>query len=149
MSAYNIKWTTLGYVHVQESSNNLYCLIWQTCLCFYFARSVKKNRPKSYETLWCLERVMSNNSLPTEVTYCMCYIHKYFNTMGKQTMRVILTLTALNKYNKYNLNFHQLEFVSRCRDPQLQVGENYWYLFNLRPNICKKKFISNIGYFID
>ena len=31
-----------------------------------------------------------------------------------------------------NLNFHPLEVVSRCRDPQLQAAENYWYLFNLR-----------------
>ena len=30
------------------------------------------------------------------------------------------------------LNCHPLE-----RDPQLQVGENYSYLFDLRPNICK------------
>ena len=27
--------------------------------------------------------------------------------------------------------------MSRYRDPQLQVGENYPYLFYLRPNICK------------
>ena len=26
--------------------------------------------------------------------------------------------------------------VSRHRDPQLQVGGNYLYWFNLRPNIC-------------
>ena len=25
----------------------------------------------------------------------------------------------------FNLNFHPLEVVSRCRDPQLQVSENY------------------------
>ena len=25
----------------------------------------------------------------------------------------------------FNLNFHPLEFVSRSRDPQLQVSENY------------------------
>ena len=36
-----------------------------------------------------------------------------------------------------NLNFHPLEVVSRYRDPQLQVGENYSYSFNLRPNIYK------------
>ena len=36
-----------------------------------------------------------------------------------------------------NLNFHPLEVVSRYRDPQLQVGENYSHLFNLRPNIRK------------
>ena len=35
------------------------------------------------------------------------------------------------------LNFHKLEVVSRFRDPQLQVGEHYSYLFNLIPNICK------------
>ena len=23
------------------------------------------------------------------------------------------------------------------RDPQLQASSNYWYLFNLTPNICK------------
>ena len=28
--------------------------------------------------------------------------------------------------------FHPLEVVSRYRDPQLKVGENYSYLFNLR-----------------
>ena len=34
-------------------------------------------------------------------------------------------------------NFYPPEVVSRYRDPQLQVGENYTYLFNLGPNICK------------
>ena len=46
------------------------------------------------------------------------------------------------------LNFHPLKVVSRYREPQLQVGENYSYLFNLRSNICKywcldTDFISN------
>ena len=36
-----------------------------------------------------------------------------------------------------NSSFHPLEDVSRYRDPQLQVGENYSYVFNFRPNICK------------
>ena len=31
----------------------------------------------------------------------------------------------------FYLNFHPLKVVSRCRDPQPQVGENYAYLFNL------------------
>ena len=34
-----------------------------------------------------------------------------------------------------HLNFHPLEVVSRWREPQLQAGENYSYLFNLRPKI--------------
>ena len=33
------------------------------------------------------------------------------------------------------LHFQPLEVVSRYRDPQLHVAENYSYLFNLRPNI--------------
>ena len=40
------------------------------------------------------------------------------------------------------INFHPPEVVSRHRDPQLQVGEKYSYLFNLRPNICKSSFHS-------
>ena len=35
------------------------------------------------------------------------------------------------------LNFHPLEVVSRYRDPQLQVSENYSSLLNLKPNISK------------
>ena len=35
------------------------------------------------------------------------------------------------------LNFRPLEVVSRYRDPQLQVVENYSYLFNLSMNISK------------
>ena len=37
----------------------------------------------------------------------------------------------------HNLFFHPLEVVSRCRDPQLQVGENCSYLLNFWPSICK------------
>ena len=48
-----------------------------------------------------------------------------------------LTLQALNKYKKYNLNFHPLEVVSRYHDTPLQEGEKLSYLFNFRPNICK------------
>ena len=35
------------------------------------------------------------------------------------------------------LNFHPFEVVSRYRDPQLQVADNYLYLFNLSTNMCK------------
>ena len=40
------------------------------------------------------------------------------------------------------LNFHPLEVVSRYRDTQLQVGEIYSYLFNLRPNIYESWCLS-------
>ena len=35
------------------------------------------------------------------------------------------------------LNFQPLEVVSRYRDPQPQVVENYSYMFNLRASIYK------------
>ena len=50
-----------------------------------------------------------------------------------------LTLALLNWIN---LNSHPLEVVSRYRDTQLQVGENYSYLFNLRPNICESRCLN-------
>ena len=40
------------------------------------------------------------------------------------------------------LNFQPLEVVSRYRDPQLQVVENYTYLFNLRPNMDKSWWVN-------
>ena len=39
--------------------------------------------------------------------------------------------------NLIHLNLHPLEVVSRYSDTQLQVGENYSYLFNLTQNIFK------------
>ena len=52
------------------------------------------------------------------------------------------------------LIFHPLEVVSRCREPQLQVGENHSYLFNLSTSICKFRcldthFIPNNSDLID
>ena len=52
---------------------------------------------------------------------------------------------------KYNLrfnpypyfNFHPLEVVSHHRDPQLQVVENYAYLFDLRPNMYKSWYLNS------
>ena len=35
-----------------------------------------------------------------------------------------------------NFNFNPVEVVSRYRDPQLQLCENYSYLFILMPIIC-------------
>ena len=57
-------------------------------------------------------------------------------------MRSVLQKTMFfignnTKYAAANYNFHALEVVSRYREPQLQVRENYSYLFNVRPNIRK------------
>ena len=52
------------------------------------------------------------------------------------------------------LNFPPLKFSSRYRDPQLQVADNYSYLFNLNTNICKSlcldtHFIANNSDLVD
>ena len=49
------------------------------------------------------------------------------------------TFDTLNPYpaNLIYFNFQPLEVVSRYRDPQPQVVENYSHLFKLRPNIYK------------
>ena len=54
-------------------------------------------------------------------------------------------LERVNLYpaNFTYLNFQPLEVVSRYRDPQPQVVENYPYLFNLRPKICKSLCLSS------
>ena len=52
------------------------------------------------------------------------------------TGRRVYTST-LKRVQLNNFNFHRSEVVSRCHDPQLQVGENYSHLFNLRRNSCK------------
>ena len=46
-----------------------------------------------------------------------------------------LNLLNLKRAELNNLNFYPLEVVSRYRDPQLQVSENYPYLFIVRSNI--------------
>ena len=40
-------------------------------------------------------------------------------------------------------NFQPLEAVSRYRDPQPQVVENYSYLFNLTPSIYKSRCLNS------
>ena len=44
---------------------------------------------------------------------------------------------TINPAKLMYLNFKPLEVVSRYRDPQLQVAENYSYLINLSTTICK------------
>ena len=55
-------------------------------------------------------------------------LHTY--RIGKKT--ILLTLKA--QYYKKKI-FYLREVVSRYRDPQLHVGENFSYLLNLTPDI--------------
>ena len=50
---------------------------------------------------------------------------------------------------KINLNFHPLEAVSRYRDPQLQVGENYFETKHWQILILKDQFHSEYQWFYD
>ena len=45
----------------------------------------------------------------------------FMHNRGLYPIRLLIPLTA----KLLNLNFHPLEVVSRWRDPQLQVSENY------------------------
>ena len=45
--------------------------------------------------------------------------------------------TNISTAKLFNLNFHPLEVVSRWRDPQLQVGENYSDLTKSRSTVFK------------
>ena len=58
------------------------------------------------------------------------YFIPAWNFTFKQYMVNALYLSLINPYpaKLNNLNFQPLEFVSRYRDPQLQVAENYCYL---------------------
>ena len=65
--------------------------------------------------------------------------------------KIILYNNQFHRFNPYPaklnyLNFQPLEVVPRYRDAQLQVSENYSYLFNLTPNIFKSWCLNT--YFI-
>ena len=73
---------------------------------------------------------------------CVLHVH-CAHTIGLNPYQInIIQNLSVDGINRLNanpchakliyLNFHPLEVVSRYRDPQLQVGENYSYLFNLR-----------------
>ena len=52
---------------------------------------------------------------------------------------VQLPVSGISRYpaKLIYLNFQPLKVVSRYRDPQLQMAENYSFSLNLRPNILK------------
>ena len=74
------------------------------------------------------------------------YSAKMFQLLNSQSqIGQVKPLTA----KLFNLNFHLLEVVSRWRDPQLQVSENYSDLTNWRSTLFKScwlmsHFIFNI-----
>ena len=59
--------------------------------------------------------------------------------LGQRLLRRPYVKSTFNPYPVYLLQFQPLEVVSRYRDPQPQVAENYSYffMFDSSPNICK------------
>ena len=55
------------------------------------------------------------------------------------------TFQGINPYpaELIYLNFQPIEVVSRYRDPQPKVVENYLYFFNLRPYIYKSWYLNS------
>ena len=92
----------------------------------YIRRPCHTPPPPPLPLIWRLRRLTSCTRMHQG---CHPYITQWMNRC----------VSHINPYSTKsdNLNFHRLEVVSRYRDPQLQVGENYSYLFKLRPNICK------------
>ena len=69
-------------------------------------------------------------------------VENVFNPLSKLNLTQLKLKTKSAKLN--NLYSHPLEVVSRfVRDPQLQAGENYSQLFDLRPIICKSLCLSS------
>ena len=50
------------------------------------------------------------------------------NDSGAQGLMIVLVHVNPSNAKSSYFNFHPLEVVSRYRDSQLQVGENYCYL---------------------
>ena len=68
---------------------------------------------------------------------CVRAVRCHQGMVNHQDLQMIGLKLTLILLSLIYLNFHPLEVVSRYRDPQLEVGENYLYLFNLSTNICK------------
>ena len=85
-----------------------------------------------------------NISLLITIIVLTCtFAEFYYISAMKMCIKVSPTLSYMCYFAVFypakiiNLNFYPLEVVSRYRDRQLQVGENYSYLFNFRSILCK------------
>ena len=77
--------------------------------------------------------------LYTMIVEMAVFIMNTASVITKLKKHETLTFCLFNPFlaKLFNLNFHPLEVVDRYRDPQLQVGGNYSYLFNLKANMCQ------------
>ena len=76
----------------------------------------------------------NKNKTFISLSWNFIFVHK----AGSKNSRLSIDLEVNPLTAKlFNLNFHPLEVVSRWRDPQLQVSENYWNLAKLRSTVFK------------
>ena len=81
------------------------------------------------------ESIVSHSSLTENMSVGKrCIVSGLAGVKSVSVDHLILTFNPYPAELIY-LNFQPLEIVSRCRDPQPQVVENYSYLCNLTPNI--------------
>ena len=81
---------------------------------------------------------------------------KSVKTAGEACIFLMCIVFFMVKYNEFKLfilysfyplliqtfECYPLDVVSRCRDPQLQVGENNSYLLNFKSNICNYRLLN-------
>ena len=105
--------------------------VWTTILGQFGSFFKTKIANKKSPTYPILEDHVTGIPPPWKIAKKFNFYITYLPCLGRQC--------DINPYpaKLFYLNFHPLEVVSRYRDPQLQVGENHAYLFNLRSNICK------------
>ena len=85
---------------------------------------------------WINGCVKNLKTKPASLLKCLSIINK----RGKCVLRIVFNpFTA----KLFNLNFHPIEVVSRWRDPQLQVSENYLDLTKWRSTLLKSFWLMS------
>ena len=67
---------------------------------------------------------------------CQMYSKSVIYTVYIYTLKTYI-IAARQSAKLCNFNCYLLEGVPHYNEPQIQVGENNSFLFNLRPKICK------------
>ena len=138
----NIIWSILVTFH---------CLVWNWFENVYHIKPCRIQRwnmeTKGFFSIWkhqkcfCYLFPLHLNTYVLEIfQFSRCgtvFIHQNLTSIeGKTLSKTTACFNPLTA-KLFNLNFHPLEAVSRSRDPQLQVGENYSDLTKWRSSLFK------------
>ena len=80
---------------------------------------------------------------PLNIELCPVFGINIIHIVGPRLYQRYAFITDVSRFNHVpaklsGWHFHPFEVVSRWRNSQLQVGENYTYLFNLRLKIADR-----------